>query len=108
MTSKWTLLLCLAAAPVIADEPPNQIIYGAGTETCGTFVSQSDAEQRRDIVWVLGYITAMGNGRKLNPTDYGAMRVWVTNYCQANPLLNLEKASWELSMALLAEASKQK
>jgi hypothetical protein len=51
--------------------------------------------------WVLGYISGLGSaGIKFTESDNKAMQVWITNYCQANPLKHLKDAADGLAHAL--------
>ncbi len=65
------------------------------------------------MAWVLGFVTGMnvlksatqpdgGNVDVLNGADVDAIEVWITNYCNENPL----KQVWNASVDLVIEASK--
>jgi hypothetical protein len=91
------------------------IVWGAGNDSCGTFVQERARNSVRfstEINWVAGSVTR-GNGefsatmaRKgieadiLKDLDHGALETWLANYCQKNPLKNLSAAAAALEGAL--------
>ncbi|MDW9459356.1 hypothetical protein GOA57_05200 [Sinorhizobium meliloti] len=105
--------LALMLLPSIADAG-NIKIRGAGTASCGTWISEPELRQSLLIQWVLGYITAMNYGRwndiplqpeeidLLKGADVNAIEVWMSNYCTQNPLEPL----WVAAGVLVEQGSK--
>ena len=63
--------------------------YGAGTSSCGTWVSdrKTNSAWHQDGQWVNGFISAAGYlGEKLKEVDANAILVFMDNYCQQKPL----------------------
>jgi len=54
--------------------------------------------------WVLGYVTAYGyyGTNDLKKVDGYAMTAWIDNYCQQNPLEDIETAAQQLVESLKA------
>lgn len=106
------------AAALLASVPQAQAFWvmGSGAATCGAFVNSSNDLQAHAMGWVLGWLTR-GNmqwtqGNKITKTgnsetdiliglDYDAMKVWISNYCRANPLKKINEAALALEGALL-------
>jgi hypothetical protein len=106
------LLMVLCVGVAHADVPYE--IYGAGTESCGTYVTEPHGSGAKllDVQWVLGYISPIGlwqslENHKLADTDANAMEVWVNNYCQAHPLDTLQGAVDALGLALTKRGMQQ-
>lgn len=104
------LLLCSTTSTAYADIPFN--VYGAGSATCGTWVTArkavADGYNVRELVlqqWMQGYISAVGGlysrqNVAFRDSDITAMSMWIDNYCQSNPLEMFINAVWKLTEAL--------
>lgn len=80
---------------------------GAGGLPCGTFLKQPHYKDIT-IQWMLGFVTAMNfmraaTGNSTTPADIlngangDAMEVWLTNYCNENPLNDVGTAAIALT-----------
>lgn len=92
---KITLLLCsLLSVSLNSNAADNNFtVYGYGLLSCGKYIklteSRSLAEQ-----WVLGFVTAKNetihHGKETNKyldgLDYHSIQLYITNYCNLNPL----------------------
>ena len=75
-------------------------VYGAGVESCGTYVNEAHGSlaKRLDNQWVLGYVSAVdmwqaSRNQHMAHTDVDAVKVWLNNYCQTHPLDQLNWAA---------------
>jgi hypothetical protein len=92
------------------------IVWGAGNDSCGTFVQEratSSVRFRTEINWIAGSLSR-ANGefsatmaRKgirgadiLSNLDHGALEMWLVGYCEKNPLKNLSSAALALETTL--------
>jgi hypothetical protein len=109
------VLLCAAISapaqtPAQAAVPPGKLevtVYGAGTQSCGTWLAQSGNEILRGHMksWVLGFLTAYEAALlemhvNLRHTDANAVAAWVDKYCRENPLKDVSDASANLVVEL--------
>ncbi|RVD31409.1 hypothetical protein [Mesorhizobium sp. M4B.F.Ca.ET.017.02.2.1] len=88
----------------------NYAVNGIGAASCGTWVNASHNIRQMGMSWVLGYLTAMNAHEAslqhacctnlVNTTDVDGVEVWVTNYCQANPLQDISDAAINLYIEL--------
>jgi hypothetical protein len=90
-------------------------ILGVGTSSCGVWTraragTDFDLDKAAISSWLLGYVTAVNfwttaSSRKSGGVSEGydneALLAWVDNYCKANPLQTIEKASGNLLRELL-------
>jgi len=111
-----TFVLALSIALAARAETPD--ILGAGTHSCGRWLSERQAatatqkpsvELWGDSQWVLGYITGvnLGMAQDLNlaaGTTGMVLLDWIDNYCKGHPLENLGEAS----TALFRELTRRK
>lgn len=87
----------------VASQANAYTVYGQGTATCGTWIAERERGGYKDMeYWVLGYITAAGyyETNKLKKSDRQALRAWIDNYCQKNPLSQLVDGAQGLVRAL--------
>ena len=85
------------------------MVYGVGNDSCGKWsAARKDGSYYEMANWVAGYITAVDTAspympegyKELRKTDADAYSAWLDNYCKANPLETLAKASMALVAAL--------
>ncbi len=84
------LLLTIVTSSIQA----NTLLYGAGTESCGSWLEErklghSSLVYNHYVGWVTGYVSgfmvSVGSG-VYRDTDLDAMLVYIDNYCQENPI----------------------
>ena len=80
-------------------------VYWHGSHSCGVWVD----EEKRDSMmflamqtWVSGFVTGINSTgiSELKDTDIEAMTLFVSNYCNANPLDNVANAAEALTQEL--------
>lgn len=94
---------------VICTKSHSAMVYGSGVSSCGKWNAASQLYQKEPLLqWVLGYVTfaSILEGKidalpyiqalELKDTDVEAILGWVDNYCQENPIDNIQKASSSL------------
>ncbi len=76
-------------------------VYGAGTDSCGTWIEDRETESRwhQAAQWVQGYLSGTADNLNINPkeTDSDSVLIWLDNYCQANPQHSVLEAARGLS-----------
>jgi hypothetical protein len=102
------LTLCMLAGEAGAAGTGTSIVYGAGNESCGTWLSSSTNQDIRNwqTSWVLGWLSASGHYQvlgRMKDTDAAAVTAWLDNYCKEHPLDELQEAS----AALIRELAKR-
>jgi len=86
-------------------------ILGYGTKSCGSYIKEYEEKSWPAIAngsWVEGYLTAINvklkHGKNITRgTDPEARDLWLSNYCQKNPLHHLQKATDALFRELLTK-----
>mgnify|MGYP000073642122 CR=1 FL=1 len=74
-------------------------IYGVGSASCGEWVTdRKNGDWYSKGQWMLGVISAVGyyDVYDLKETDSQAFAVWLDNYCQANPLNQINEGVYDL------------
>jgi hypothetical protein len=107
----------LAAAMLVGTgvQSSSQMIFGEGTETCGTWILERPPGRRptRDGVaflsWVLGYLSASNVSQSsgldfLKQTNSAGILAWMDRYCQENPLDRIYLATQNLQQELVSRA----
>lgn len=100
--------IALMVMPTIA-KAGSVSIRGAGSFSCGSWIKETDYRPL-NMQWVLGFITALnyaesqrkpkdGETDLVDGTDANAIEVWMTNYCQANPLEDIWVAAGLLALS---------
>jgi hypothetical protein len=88
------------------------MVYGQGTKSCGAWTTDAavpthDVRYRahtENKSWVVGYVTgATAGGMRLRQSDSLGMVTFIDQFCQANPLDDISKATFALVKALRAE-----
>jgi hypothetical protein len=79
--------------------------YGFGTQSCGFWVAEEkkDSSRYRGMQhWFTGFVTGIGYSGvfELKETDSSAMGLFVTNYCNENPLDDVSDGARALVQAL--------
>lgn len=84
----------------------NARVYGQGSITCGKFVEAVNQAKAGDSVnlmlsmqWMAGNASAYSLDNNVNlfkEQDLASVQLWLTNYCQANPLENFSMAVFML------------
>jgi hypothetical protein len=79
-----------------------------GARSCGEWIqSHAEANSWTALVeesWVIGYLSGMAmtsNTDFVHGTDNQSIFLWISNYCQANPLNDVADASDELARQLV-------
>jgi len=113
-----TVFLFAAISSSAKAAPPgisNAVTYGAGTDSCGTWLASRNAKDTGGVVrrginvqWLLGWVSAAGYyeealNEPLRKTDGPALIAWVDNYCREHPLDPIALAATKL-VATLAKA----
>lgn len=119
------VLLCAAissSALAGAPEKSNAVTYGAGGDSCGTWLATRNAKDTGGMLtsslynqWLLGWVSAagyygealgkpLGKPMRLRTTDGAALFAWVDNYCREHPLDPIALAAARL-VATLAKAN---
>lgn len=106
----------IAMGLVIATGTPSYAFQyknmGIGVASCGAFIEKPPVKEAA-IHWMLGFITAINVTRTvdspsspaadmLNGADADSVKVWLNNYCTANPMKNIGEAA----IALVIEMNK--
>ena len=74
-------------------------LYGAGSQSCGEWVSERAAgDWFSKGQWMLGVISAVGyySVYDLKDIDSQAFAVWMDNYCKENPLNQFSEGVYSL------------
>ena len=83
-------------------------IIGPGLSSCGTWVANRGGHSSSGAgiyeSWVVGFLSGIGfvndhGADPLNGVDAEAVWAWVDNYCGANPLDTIEKATIQFYIA---------
>lgn len=69
-----------------------------GSRPCGSWVKEKEQNIPRLAggAWLTGYLSglAFGSGKDvLRGADAASIKLWIDNYCQANPLDNVDDAA---------------
>lgn len=98
--------LLLAAILASAPAPEAATSIGIGNFSCGRWIEDhkhTDVQSTAEDVWLEGFVTGADFFHANNPggkTDREAIRVWVSEYCQAHPLDSVAWAARNLIIAL--------
>jgi len=105
------LVLVILSAAVFDAEAEVEV---RGARSCGTWIKEQAEKNSMAALaalasetWLLGYISGMAaktNKDFIRGTDNPSISLWVSNYCQANPLKRIDHAG----DALFIELVKQK
>jgi hypothetical protein len=115
-TAKVSASSCLSIAAILAAlispsasaQLQKQLsIYGAGSQSCGTWSTDTRFRGDRQS-WVLGFVSAYNfyapGDTAVNPPDNGAITGWMDSYCAAHPLESVVNAA----LALITELRQQR
>jgi hypothetical protein len=80
-------------------------VYGAGVKSCGVWIAEKEKNSvafYRMTDWLQGFVSGVGYVAdfELKKTDGDAKALFVTNYCNANPLDKVADAAYKLIDAL--------
>ena len=89
------VLMCCAAGPLLAQEPPDVNIFSFADTSCAEWQRSKDQEPLRTIygVWFRGFVSGYNFGNSANQValdkmpDPDSMARYVDKYCQDNPRL---------------------
>jgi hypothetical protein len=93
------LTTALLISSAEAAQPGYYNLVGMGTISCGTWTAlRRQGRAQLPEQWILGFLSGVGyesGGRSnpLNGVDADAVWAWMDNYCHANPLVSISKAS---------------
>ncbi len=98
------LLLALFAASASVCARGNFTAYGIDSASCGKYIqdtASSPAASNTYTLWLAGFVSGT-NLHKSRSTyiDLEGLTVWVTSYCQRNPLETFMHAAAELDKEL--------
>ena len=109
------LFLCLSSTNTLAERD-------YGNTDCGSWIENQKQDHSMlhiaDLRWLGGYLSGLNTGwsafnknsidplKELNSMNQA--KVWMDNYCNANPLSNLKEGSVKLFGELLERKKKQK
>jgi len=87
-------------------------IIGSGGASCGTWTSDRQRNEARSQInqaWVLGFLAGYTiykppQDSMPKPTDARAVMLWVDNYCDANPTMDISDAAKALIEDLTGRA----
>ena len=97
-----------AYATLDAQRPAGKYsVYGQGMLSCGKWVQAMRDDVRDDgtkfplLGWMNGFVSGVGwTGANLKQTELDGMQLFVTNYCNANPLNTVAEGTQALVRAL--------
>ena len=82
----------------------NAYWYGPGSDSCGTYIKSADdpVDRLQFRQYTAGYLSGAGayNNYDMQDPDYDGWSVWLTNFCNKNPLTVFGLAVNELHMEL--------
>jgi hypothetical protein len=111
-----TLLVCMLATPLAAQQQPGWVIMGDGNDSCGKYIAAvqpflpGKGQTFRAITgkvwfddaglyaqWIQGYISGINQMSKPDPAaqmgvDYPGIDLWLRKWCQAHPTNSLVDA----------------
>ena len=103
----WPIFICatlLSASPATLAGDGNGVVYGAGTESCGKWLSERDKREWHWMgQWMLGYISAWSlhsNRNMPRKLDSMAFAAFADKYCRENPLADFQDAVNTLAESL--------
>ena len=80
-----------------------------GTMSCGVWVKDRQEKgwpMTANIAWLVGYLSGLASGSAkdiLRTTDGESVLLWVDNYCQKNPLKDVDDAGFDLFLELIKQ-----
>ena len=98
-------ILALPTPFAAAAAPAPLVTLSFGGDSCGRFVQALPADQSMYVAWTLGFISGanlydIGKGKLAGlHWDQAGVTVWLTNYCQNNPLNVFAQAAEKLREA---------
>jgi len=108
------LSLILSGSGICRDVHGDFMGYGVGGESCGKFIEKRRNRQDTGYMhWVTGYLTAINLERPmtyniLGTTDIHGAMLWLENYCQRYPLIDVNDAVDALADELYPKRATQK
>lgn len=79
-----------------------------GARSCGVWVKdraeKSEMRVNANQTWLVGFLSGLALGTDSNflkHTDNDSLYLWVDNYCQKNPLNDIDDAGQELAIELM-------
>jgi hypothetical protein len=108
-TMKKAIYLVIAIAVFSCSSTNASAVQIRGVGSCGEWITETTETPTKfntrfyDEAWLIGYLSGLAVGTNtdfLAGTDHQSIYLWVTNYCQANPLDDLAKAAKALYMKL--------
>ncbi len=107
-TGVAVFVLLTLSASAQQRKPGQYTVYGTGTTSCGRWLSEHRSTDDASILafsqtnWVLGFVSGAGwtGSKEIRLTDVDAMRAWMTQYCEKNPLDDLSTGAENLVQTL--------
>lgn len=97
------VIRALIIAGVVFCSPMSEasVILGSGGASCGTWNAdrqRNEARSQLNQAWVLGFVTAYNQYKPLHesmskPMDSKSMMIWIDNYCDAHPQMDISDAA---------------
>ena len=100
---RYVIAAAMLAASAISARADKFYVYGSGTQSCGAWLNDLSnwSGHEHKFSWVLGFLSGAGYvGPDYAHTDSDAVEVWITNYCQTNPLKYISDAAEALTKEL--------
>ncbi len=102
-----TMLLALFTVAIASNV---YAVMVRGAPSCGSWVKNRADDSwlmRTEGSWLVGYLSGRASASNkdfLRDSNNDSLFLWVDNYCQANPLMDLDDAGIELSKELMKRA----
>lgn len=110
--SSIAFMIALAAIlPVASFGQETHTVLGPGAISCGEFLKDNDRMKSDDLFWVEGFLTGANTFSDVRhagkDTDNEGRKLWLVNYCQANPLSHLTDATLAMRDEMIGKNSPQ-
>lgn len=98
------LAVCLMLSGVVNTANAVEV---RGMCSCGTWIQEKKTNASHiSQLWLLGFMSGLAVGLEkdiIKKTDNSSIFLWMDNYCQANPLKDIEDGGIALSAELMVQ-----